>query len=234
MSQLTFYGGVNEIGGNKILLKDKDTKLFFDFGEPFGFGSDFFIEWLAPRERFGLRDYFALDLMPKIKGLYSREALAPTDFKYTSPEFQGIFISHIHYDHSNHIRFVDEQIPIYLGRTALRMLNSWETTSPQVYFGVHEYCTFKTGDKLKIDDIEVEPVHVDHSTPSAYGFLIYTSDATIVYTGDFRLHGTHAWMTHDFIEKAVAANPDVLICEGTRVAPVDKREDLSEREVYER
>jgi ribonuclease J len=41
-------------------------------------------------------------------------------------------------------------------------------------------------------------------------------------------------MTHDFIEKAVAASPDVLICEGTRVAPVDKREDLSEREVYER
>jgi predicted metal-dependent RNase len=29
---LTFYGGVNEIGGNKILLKDGDTRVFFDFG----------------------------------------------------------------------------------------------------------------------------------------------------------------------------------------------------------
>jgi hypothetical protein len=25
---LTFYGGVNEIGGNKILLRDGDTKVF--------------------------------------------------------------------------------------------------------------------------------------------------------------------------------------------------------------
>jgi hypothetical protein len=28
---LAFYGGVNEIGGNKILLQDGDTRVFFDF-----------------------------------------------------------------------------------------------------------------------------------------------------------------------------------------------------------
>ena len=26
MTSLTFYGGVNEVGGNKILLEDKDTQ----------------------------------------------------------------------------------------------------------------------------------------------------------------------------------------------------------------
>jgi len=30
MTNLTFYGGVNEIGGNKILLEDKDTRGFLD------------------------------------------------------------------------------------------------------------------------------------------------------------------------------------------------------------
>jgi predicted metal-dependent RNase len=30
MTKLTFYGGVNEIGDNKILVEDKKTKLFFD------------------------------------------------------------------------------------------------------------------------------------------------------------------------------------------------------------
>jgi ribonuclease J len=30
MVKLTFYGGVNEIGGNKILLADKGTKIFLD------------------------------------------------------------------------------------------------------------------------------------------------------------------------------------------------------------
>jgi mRNA degradation ribonuclease J1/J2 len=32
---LIFYGGVSEIGGNKILLQDKDTKIFLDFGKGF-------------------------------------------------------------------------------------------------------------------------------------------------------------------------------------------------------
>lgn len=29
---ITCYGGVGEIGGNKILITDKDTKVFLDFG----------------------------------------------------------------------------------------------------------------------------------------------------------------------------------------------------------
>lgn len=35
MTSLTFYGGVNEIEGNKILLEDKDTRAFLDFGKGF-------------------------------------------------------------------------------------------------------------------------------------------------------------------------------------------------------
>ena len=34
-TSITFYGGVNEIGGNKILVEDGDTKLFLDFGMSF-------------------------------------------------------------------------------------------------------------------------------------------------------------------------------------------------------
>lgn len=32
IASLTFYSGVNKIGGNKILLKDGDTQIFLDFG----------------------------------------------------------------------------------------------------------------------------------------------------------------------------------------------------------
>ena len=31
MVSLTFYGGVDEIGGNKVLLEDGDVRFFFDF-----------------------------------------------------------------------------------------------------------------------------------------------------------------------------------------------------------
>ena len=232
MPSLTFFGGVNEIGGNKILLEDKDTKIFLDFGESFSFGKEFFTGYLYPRLRFGLKDYFALNLMPKLPGLYSEEALAYTDLKYTEPEYQAILLSHIHYDHVAHIGFVDESIPILLGETTLRMLESWETTG-RMGFGSHAYYTFRTGDVITIDDIEVEPIHVDHSTPASYGFVIYTSEGAIVYTGDLRMHGPKAEMTEDFIERAKEAEPIALICEGTRVMPEEKRTNMSEREVFE-
>jgi ribonuclease J len=50
LTNLTFYGAVNEIGGNKILLEDKDTKLFLDFGMSFGTANKYFSEFLQPRK----------------------------------------------------------------------------------------------------------------------------------------------------------------------------------------
>jgi len=85
MVTLTFYGGVNEIGGNKILLEDKGTKVFFDFGQSFTFGADYYTGWLQPRGVNGLGDYFQFDLLPRIKGLYSKEQLANTNLPYTEP-----------------------------------------------------------------------------------------------------------------------------------------------------
>ena len=32
MPTITLYGGAGTIGGNKILLEDGDSRLFFDFG----------------------------------------------------------------------------------------------------------------------------------------------------------------------------------------------------------
>lgn len=35
MVKFSFYGGVGEIGGNKILLEDEDRRLLLDFGFPY-------------------------------------------------------------------------------------------------------------------------------------------------------------------------------------------------------
>jgi ribonuclease J len=50
MSSLTFYGGVKEIGGNKILLEEEDTRIFLDFGMSFKRSNLFFSEFLQPRK----------------------------------------------------------------------------------------------------------------------------------------------------------------------------------------
>ena len=233
--QLTFHGGVREIGGNKILLEDGDARLWLDMGQSFGYGTDYFKDpYLNPRVRFGLRDHFALDLLPKIPGLYSQDELVETDFAWEPPRFSGIAVSHIHFDHVNHLRFIDPTIPVFLGEGTRIMLESWMTTSRNADLGDHDWKAFRTGRSVAVDGLEIEPIHVDHSAPAAYGFLIHTSAGTIAYTGDLRRHGPHKEMTDDFEAAAKKAKPIAMITEGTRVAPTEHRQNFSEKEVRER
>lgn len=236
MVSLTLFGGVGQIGGNKILIEDGDTRVFFDFGEPFKFLDRYFVDFLKPRDgRFGLRDYFHFDLLPKTPGLYDEEWIADTDLKYVPPEFDAIFISHMHFDHAMHLKFADRGIPVYLGAAANTIRKSWTKTSlGNTDFGEHDFREFRTGQKLRVGSMEVEPVHVDHSTPGAYGFIIHTSEGALVYTGDMRLHGPRGDMTEEFVNRAAEAEPIAMLCEGTRVAPEDKRQNLSEQAVADR
>jgi ribonuclease J len=231
---LRFFGGVNEIGGNKILIEDKGTKIFLDFGQSFNFGAKLFTSWLVPRQVNGLGDYFEFSLMPRIHGLYAKDQLKKTDLDYSEPQISAIFLSHGHFDHVAHICFVDPQIPVHLGVGTKLFMDSMEETSNFCNYRDHNYQTFRTGDKVKLDSVVVEPIHVDHSIPAAYGFSIYTSNATLVYTGDLRLHGPRRDLTEDFIAKACDVKPDALICEGTRMAFKEKRSNLSETQVQER
>ena len=95
MVSLTFYGGVNEIGGNKVLLEDGKARVFLDSGQSFTSGADYFAAWLGPRAINGLGDYFEFSLLPRISGVYAKELLAFTDLPYTEPgiECEGRFMN---------------------------------------------------------------------------------------------------------------------------------------------
>src|SRR5213594_304365 len=234
MTNLTFYGGVGEIGGNKVLVEDRDARIWLDMGSTFDFGSEYFVEYLTPRERFGLRDYFALGLLPKLPGLYGADWLDRAGLPHEAPRFSAAFISHIHFDHTNHLRFLDAAIPVHLGVGTKIILDSWEITTRGMDLLAHDYRTFRTGASVDADGVDVEPIHVDHSAPAAYGFLLHTSAGTIAYTGDLRQHGPHSEMTDDFEAAAKKAKPIAMITEGTRVAPTEHRQNFSEKEVRER
>jgi len=231
MVSFTFYGGVDEIGGNKVLLEDGDIRVLLDFGQSFTLGCEFFTSWLCPRTVNGLGDYFEFGLLPKLKGLYAEEQLEYTDVPYVKPKFDAVFLSHAHFDHVNHIEFLDPEIPVYLGVGTKLFLEAMEKTSGFCDYREHRYETFRTGDKIKVGDLVVEPVHVDHSIPAAYGFLIHTSEGAVVYSGDLRDHGPRKDMTEDFKDKACESEPVAMICEGTRMVAKEKRKNYSERQV---
>ncbi len=237
ITSITIFGGINEIGGNKILIQSKEAKVFFDFGQSFSLLDEFFVPeaFLSPRDRFGLKDYFALDLIPKLNGLYSEESLKFTDVKYSEPIYDAVFLSHPHMDHFSHLEYLDSKIPIYMGETTERILRSTqETTAKTKIFREDSIINhFRTGSKIKIKDLTISPIHVDHSVPGAYGFLIDTGDSRIVYSGDIRRHGKKPEMTEDFISSAKEFEPEILIIEGTRVSPRETRKNHTESYVEE-
>jgi ribonuclease J len=109
-----------------------------------------------------------------------------------------------------------------------------EETGSFADYGEHLCNRFRTGHKIKVDNLTVEPVAVDHSIPAAYGFIIHTSEGTIGYTGDLRRHGPRKDLTESFIEKAKEAHLGALICEGTRMAVKETRQNFSELQVKEK
>jgi ribonuclease J len=218
---ITFYGGVNEVGGNKILIRDRDTAVFFDFGMSFTLRKQYYSPpLLSPKSEKSLQE---LGILPKLEGVYR--------FDEKPPAVNAVFISHGHMDHSAYLSFIKREIPVHCGETTKIILTALgEIRKADLEFNVEgiEFHTFRTGDTAKVDGLEVKPIHVDHSVPGAYGFIIHTSEGSVVYTGDFRDHGAKDEMTREFVERAKAADPVAVICEATNMTSVSVS---SEREV---
>jgi ribonuclease J len=121
MVRLSFYGGINEIGGNKILLEDGERRLLLDFGFPYKRHKLFYEEYLKPRAGAGLLDPLTMEMLPPLEGIY-RTDIEPTDIwqrlkqapNYRKVErVDGVLLSHAHLDHSGHIAFLKDNIPVY-------------------------------------------------------------------------------------------------------------------------
>lgn len=208
--KLRFFGGVEEVGGNKVMVEWDGERILLDFGVSFSRKRRFYSEpFLAPRSVGSLMEF---ELLPRIEGLYK--------FEEDPPSVSALFLSHAHLDHSAYISFLKREIPVYCGETSLTILEAvgeLRGRSFEYDFSGLRFETFRTGVKLRVGCFEVEPVHVDHSIPGAYAFIIHTPGGSLAYTGDFRVHGSKPELTRDFISKASEAGVEAFIVEATNL-----------------
>ena len=144
---LEIFGGINEIGGNKIFINIGDKKFLFDFGLSFSENQKYFSEFLNPRKLNGIIDYLYLGLIPSINKLYRNDLITRFSDILNSEPYKIItsnenivdafFLTHAHMDHYKFMGFLKQNTPIYLNwmsKTIIEHLTDTSTDNllPQV------------------------------------------------------------------------------------------------------
>jgi len=254
LTDITFHGGVNDIGGNKFLVESKDTKVFMDFGMSFSQEGQYFSQFLGPRTSNSLNDLFELGILPKIKGLYRRDYAKHMDFDGSEDtEIDAVLLTHAHVDHCAYISYLREDIPIYCSEESKLIMQNFDETGSDQYltakqrFQIYQNNkggisratgdkvavprrieVFESGKEFNIDSIGVEALPVDHSIPGVHAFILHTADGSIGNTADLRFHGRRKDDTEKFVQRCAESDLDVLLCEGTRI---DKPTSITEYNV---
>jgi len=152
--EIKVLDGKNTIGGSKILVANKDTAVFLDFGKNFKTWGDYFEEFLQPRVSTGIiHDLWRLGLLPHYSGIY-REDLILSNFKKEVEKnpllnISAILLSHAHIDHCGYIPFLRENIPVYASLITKRLMNVMQNTGKGGVFS--QYANIKL--RKEIEDL---------------------------------------------------------------------------------
>ena len=145
MIKIACYGGVKDIGGNKLLVKFDEGSIFLDYGLSYSKESLFFEEFLQPRSACKIHDLLKLGLLPHIDGVYRQDALCPKDFesydvraknfwKMNLQSFEeavktgswhpdAVFISHAHLDHCGYAPYLGD-FPFLCSGTTQKLMDA--------------------------------------------------------------------------------------------------------------
>lgn len=180
---LTLYRGAKQIGGTCLEISQGKTRILFDCGLPLN----------------GQEENSTL----KIIGLYKQDR----------PDIQAIFITHAHPDHYGLLSQIHPQIPVYLTQTAFNVITKLTPLVSSNNIGGLNFKIIKNGQTVKIGDITVKAIGVDHSAADSSAFKIIAGGKVLAYSGDIRRNGRTAFKTDNFIKQT--KNADYLILEGT-------------------
>jgi len=213
--KIEVWGGFNTIGGNCIVVKDRDEAIILDQG----------INFTA------FKKYYGGFIQPEIvEDLREIGAIPPKTIYEDASE---IHISHLHLDHLGSLAIPFEyDVRVYVpSRHVLEKLsNFW-------YWNWKELLLPSTFDLSELKDVStsksVRLIRVSHSAYPSYSFLIETSEGSILYTGDLRVNSPIGIVnTLENYQKVLEdSKVDMLIIEGTnfsrRMTPLTAEEAKS-------
>jgi len=201
--KITIHRGTNQIGGCVTEIESNGYKVFIDFGEqlPGAENDD--------------------NQLTQIDGLTCGDVSKST-----------LFITHYHGDHIGKICDTVFDLPIYVGETALEIYKCLEKRLS--FIPVREEAekhrnilkrlktinTFKAKQEIKVGEIIITPLFIDHSAFDAYMFIVEADNKRVLNTGDFRGHGFYSKVLVPMLQK-YAQNIDYIISEGSNVERPD-------------
>jgi ribonuclease J len=209
--KLTIHRGTYEIGGNCVEISTDRSRIILDVGVPL-FDRDG-----KPHDTVALRkkskqELLKAGILPRIPGLFEDR-----------PRVDAILLSHAHEDHTGLIRHSHPDIPIYASRGTSKMMEAGSKFAQQPRLPRQRYRQLDSQKPVEIGDFKVTAYSVDHSIFGAQAFLIEADGASILYSGDLRLHGRKPGMHRTLIEAVSGRSIDVLLMEGTHIGHPDHR-----------
>lgn len=229
MTNTRFWSGLETIGGNIVEVSTEKARVLCDFGlavadntkDPLKSGSE-------------LEKAIAKGTLPAVPGLYDTNGFeslllegAEENTKQTA-----LFISHLHLDHMGGLKFLPEDVTVYLSEDSYKLFDLLVAVDEDVKVD----CTvkaFKERELVQIGDITVEAHLSDHDARGTCAFFIQSPDLKLIHSGDFRLDGRHPERVMNWAMKANAWQPDVLLIEGTSFSFDDSELNAEEKSAEE-
>jgi len=162
--KVTPIGGLNEIGGNMMVIETNKSAIIVDVGMSFPDESMHGVDILIP-------DF--------------------TYIKQIKNKIAGICITHAHEDHIGALPyfFKEIQVPIYATPLPLEMIGAKFDEHKMTQFRSYFRAITKRN-PVKIGDFEIEWIHITHSIIDCSALAITTEAGTIIHTGDFKIDHT--------------------------------------------
>ncbi|WP_249872479.1 MBL fold metallo-hydrolase [Oceanobacillus saliphilus] len=233
---ITFWGGLDTIGGNIAEVKYGNDRIIFDFGLVYNPASSM-LDTTVKRKHTHVLDLLKLHAIPAIDGIYSEKDLsAAHSFAMEKPLAQeqtdyqtGVFISHLHLDHMGAMDTIAPAIPVYMTEASRQLFRALEQIDEGLTLD-RAYESLAYHEKITIGQITVTPYQVDHDVIGATSFLIETPDETILYSGDIRMHGAHQEYMDAWLDIMKEKEISMLLIEGTSFRPEESGLILTEKQ----